>query len=144
MKPGQASSSKYSSFEYTYVFLKDIKMKMLLLCIYRKQEVPCSTFCSEFESFFDELSGSTDVQIVVGDFNTWVEEEGNKDANMILTLMSAYGMSQIVQGPTHRNHFPCLLQIPFGREKETFEMKEVRPLKKIDIIVRTPPGCRGG
>ena len=163
VKLGQASSSKYSSFEYTYVFLKDIKLKILLLCVYRKQEIPCSTFCSEFETFFDELSGTTDVQIVVGDFNTWVEEESNKDANMILTLMSAYGMSQIVQGPTHRNghtldqvytnemqiamnhnvhngtygvttdHFPCLLQIPFGREKETFEMKEVRPLKKIDM-----------
>ena len=56
VKPGQASSSKYQSFEYTYVFLKKQKLKILLLCIYRKQEIPFATFCGEFEAFFDELS----------------------------------------------------------------------------------------
>ena len=100
---------------------------------------------------------------MVGDFNVWVDDENNKDGKMLQTLMSAYGLSQLIRGPTHRNghtldqvytneeqvtlqyevhkgtygittdHYPCFIEIPNEREEEVVEMREVRPLGKIDI-----------
>ena len=93
VKPGNASSVKYQSFEYSYIYMKANGTKILLLCIYRKQEIPCKTFCSEFEPFIEKLSDTTEVLLVVGDFNIWVDLEGNRDAKQLRTLMSAYGLS---------------------------------------------------
>ena len=40
VKDGDASSSKYSSFEYSYVTLTlQSKIRLVLACIYRKQEI---------------------------------------------------------------------------------------------------------
>ena len=39
--------------------------------------------------------------IVVGDFNVWVDVEGDRDAKKLLTLMHAYGLTQLIREPTH-------------------------------------------
>ena len=44
-KKGEASTSEFLSFEYSYIYLnRSPKSKILLLCLYRKQEVSCNTF----------------------------------------------------------------------------------------------------
>ena len=68
VKRGQASSSKYESFEFSYIFLKNDSSNILLLCIYRKQEVLYKTFCEELELFLDGLPDTSEL-LIVGDFN---------------------------------------------------------------------------
>ena len=102
IKPGKASSSTYKSFEFTYVYWRNKSIKTLLLCLYRKQEIPCKEFCSEFEIFFDDLSGTAEEVMIMGDFNVWDDVEGDRDAKRLRKLMNAYGLTQINQEPTHR------------------------------------------
>ena len=162
VKPGKASSTKYQSLEYTYVYLRNHSTKTLLLCVYRRQEVSCKEFCAEFEKFFDDLSGSAEVLIVVGDFNVWFEVEGDNDAKKLRTLMNAYGLNQMIQEPTHReghtldhvyvndsqtelkltvqegtfgittDHYPCIMELPWKQQDDEREKIVTRQLGKID------------
>jgi exonuclease III len=102
VKEGDESSSKYESFEFSSIYLKHEYNNILILCIYRKQEVPCKTFCCELESYLDEISDKTEELIIVGDFNIWTDVQGNKDAKKLSTLMSAYGLTQLITESTHR------------------------------------------
>ena len=147
VKPGDESSSKYESFEFSSIYVKHDSTNILIICIYRKQEVSCKTFCSELETYLDKMSEKNDELMIVGDFNIWVDVKANKEAKQLLNLMSAYGLTQIVQEPTHRNrhtldhvyinphittlhhevindtlglttdHYPCILKLPIMTEK---------------------------
>ena len=55
VKPGEASSSKYISFQYSYITVKVNNSKMLVVCIYHKQELSCSLFCDENEKFLESI-----------------------------------------------------------------------------------------
>ena len=39
--------------------------------------------------------------ILVGDFNVWVDVEGNLDAKKLLKVMNTFGLSQLIHEPTH-------------------------------------------
>ena len=69
VKPGEVSSSKYISFEFSTVILKYSQAKILLMCIYRKQEQSFKNFREEFESFLDGVGNKAEMLIIVGDFN---------------------------------------------------------------------------
>ena len=49
VKPGEESATRFSSFEFAYCFLQASGSKMIVVCIYRLQEVSCKTFCEELE-----------------------------------------------------------------------------------------------
>ena len=102
VKEGAASSSKYQSFEFSYIYLKNQATRILLLCVYRKQEIACKIFCRELEELLDVVSNTTEALLVVGDFNIWVDVERDGDAKKLTTLMSAYGLSQLIKEPTHK------------------------------------------
>ena len=73
VKEGECSSSEYSSFEYSYVILTlESKRKLVLVCLYRKQEVSFTLYRDEMESFMDKVSFKGDAMLVVGDFNVWM------------------------------------------------------------------------
>ena len=55
IKKGEGSTDKYSSFEYVYCILQTTVLKILLVCVYRLQEVSCTTFCDEFEKFLEAI-----------------------------------------------------------------------------------------
>ena len=40
--------------------------------------------------------------MIVGDFNLWVDENGDRDFEKVLTLMNKYGLFQLVDKSTHR------------------------------------------
>ena len=103
VKRGEASSSKYQSYEFSYIYLKNQGTRILIMCIYRKQEVACKTFCKELEELLDDVSDTTEALLVVGDFNVWMDVEGNRDAKKLRTLMNAYGLSQQIHEPTHKS-----------------------------------------
>ena len=67
----QSSSSKFESFEYTYAFLKKLNdtRRLLIMCVYRRQEISIDTFCTEFEMLLDEVWEKAHSMIVVGDLS---------------------------------------------------------------------------
>ena len=101
--------------------------------------------------------------LIVGDFNVWVDVEENAEANQLISLMSTYGLNQIVEEPTqekghtldqvyvnecqlevnHRvindtmglitDHLPIILDIPTASKKENTQMVYYRRLKEVEI-----------
>ena len=163
VKPGKASCTRFQSFEFSYVYLTVKTTKILLLNIYRKQEVSCKTFCQEVEQLIDSLFDKAEIIMIVGDFNVWFDEEGNADAKQLETIMSAYGLSQLVSNPTIKSghildhvyineeqlipevkvckdtfgistdHFPIIINIPFVEEEDVKETITYRPIKKMEL-----------
>ena len=163
VKKGASSSSKYESFEFSYVYLKNQGTRIVLLCIYRKQEVACKIFCRELEELMDDVSNTTEALLVMGDFNVWVDVESNSDAKKLTTLMSAYGLSQLIKESTHKeghtldhlyhnehmftlshtvhkdtfgistDHLPCIVTIPCERKEEQEITRMIRKIKNMDL-----------
>ena len=79
VKKGEESSSKYESFEFCYIIVSYDSANLILVCIYRKQEVQFKTFCKEFELFMDKLSERVEELLVVGDFNVWADAVDDPD-----------------------------------------------------------------
>ena len=102
VKPGEASSSQYLSFEFSFVTLTIMKSKMIIVCIYRKQEISCVIFCEEMERLMEKVFDKGDSVIVLGDFNIWVDKEFDPDSEKVLTLMNKYGLHQVIDKPTQR------------------------------------------
>ena len=163
VKEGAASSSKYQSFEFSYVYLKNQGTRILLLCIYRKQEIACKIFYRELEELLDAVSNTTEALLVVGDFNIWIDVESSRDAKKLSTLLSAYGLSQLIKEPTHKeghtldhlyhndhmftlshtvykdtfgistDHYPCIIKIPCEGKKIEEETRMIRQIKNMDF-----------
>ena len=63
----------FESFEYANVTLTlKSGRKLLIICLYRKQEVPMKRFSEEMTAFMDKQTKQSVTLIVVGDFNVWV------------------------------------------------------------------------
>ena len=164
VKKGGASSSIYSSFEYSYVTLTlQSKRKLIMVCLYRKQEVAFNIFHDELTLIMDKLSNVGDSLLLVGDFNVWADNRDDKHVKMLEDLLSAYGLIQTVEGPTHRSghtldhiyinpyqldveheviieswglttdHYPLLLQIPSGGVENKTQTLYYRKLKDVHI-----------
>ena len=95
-KPGKVSSSKYTSFEFSYLTLISDKSKILLICVHRKQEISCNIFCDELESFMEGVYHKGDSVICVGNYNMWVDVNDDKERNLV-TLMNAFGLVQLIR-----------------------------------------------
>ena len=102
IKPCEASSSKYLSFEFSSILLKYAQQtNILLACVYRKQEQPFKLFLEELELFIDIIFNKADILIIVGDFNVWIDINSNKNAKTLISLMNAFGLNQLINVPTH-------------------------------------------
>ena len=101
MKYGEGSTTKYESFEFTYGIIRTTSYKMMLVCVYRLQELSCELFCKEMENFIEAIFHKADLMIVVGDFNIWLELRSNPDTKRFTSLMNAHGFTQTVDEPTH-------------------------------------------
>ena len=172
-KNGEASSSQYLSFEYAYVtFTLKSKRRIVLVCVYRNQEISFAIFHDEFSSFMEKIYKKGDAAVLVGDFNVWVDVEDNAEANKLLTLMNAYGLNQIVQEPTHRSghtldqiyvndmqvtiehqvinetmglttdHFPILVGIPSANKQQKTHTITYRKMKDVDFNAFNKMICR--
>ena len=165
VKPREASSSQYESFEYSSINLTCNSAKLLLICVYRKQEVSCKTFCAELEEYLDKTVDNNKELVVVGDFNVLADIEDDRDYLRLLSVMNSFGLSQLIHEPTHKSghtldhvyinqhsltldhlvhdesfgistdHFPCTLKIPCSYQQEEKETTTRRKLKNIDMDV---------
>ena len=146
VKEGGASSSKFTSFEYVCVSVTlQAKKRLMLMCVYRKQEVAFSSFELEFGGLMDKLLNRGEMMLIVGDFYVWAEVEENSEAQKLTTLMNACGLSQIVQEPTHREGHTldhvyvneCELELHHEVVSETFGL--VTDHLPIKITIPSPP-----
>ena len=104
VKEGEASTTDFSSFEFSYATLSlKTGRKLIIICIYRKQEICFKLFYEEFMNFMDKRSNMNGTLLVVGDFNVWGEDTEDNDTTMLLDLMNAYGLVQSITEPTHRD-----------------------------------------
>ena len=101
--------------------------------------------------------------LVVGDFNVWVDDSNNSDAQQLLHLMNSYGLIQNIKEPTQReghtlnhvysnpyqleshhsvvtdiqgfttDHYPILMQIPTSRVENLIKTIYCRKVKDIDL-----------
>ena len=164
VKPGDASTSTYSSFEYCCIVMTmQSKRRLVLICVYRKQEIHINTFIEEFTLFMDKTTSKGEVFLVVGDFNVWMEIEEDQDAKRLMLLMSSFGLTQKVEGPTHRDghtldhvyvnefqleidyevlpdtqglttdHFPIIMKLPIPANQNKTKSVTYRKLKNIDM-----------
>ena len=100
--PGDASINEFQSFEYCSVFLNpDGTRKILILCVYRLQEVSCDIFCEEMVLILERSIMKSDSLIVLGDFNVWADVENNTKTIKVSTIMNSFGLTQLVYGSTH-------------------------------------------
>ena len=103
LKAGSASASQFTSFEYAYVTLTlQSRLKLVLVCVYRKQEVAFSLFCDEFSSFTEKLVFKGDAVLFVGDFNVWVDTEDDVNARQLTTLVPSVKTKKCVAEGTWR------------------------------------------
>ena len=94
---------EYSSFEYASISMTLHSKKCLVVIgLYRKQEISFTIFQEEFAGFVDKTLNKGVVALVMGDFNVWVDVENDADAQKLTTLMSACWLTQMVHGFTHR------------------------------------------
>ena len=164
VKEGAASCSQFSSFEYANVTLTlQSKKKLMLLGVYRKQEVSFLTFEEEFSKFMDKMLNRGEMMLVMGDFNVWADVEDNIEAQKLATLMNACGLRQMVQESTHRgghildhiyanefelefhheviretfglvtDHLPIKLEIPSPNPHNKTQVISYRKLNDIDL-----------
>ena len=98
-----ASVSEFSSLEFTCISIKLGKSKFCLLCIYRKGEISFNVFFDELKTLMKKTFSKCDILVVMGDFNIWVEVKSNKNAKTLFHIMSSFGLSNIVEGPTHED-----------------------------------------
>ena len=87
---GEASCSKFHSFEYVYVTFKTGVESILILNIYRNQEVPFTMFKEELVVLLDRVAVKGYSLLVVGDFNVWIEIEQNHDSKELLEIMYSF------------------------------------------------------
>ena len=165
VKEDEASAKEYSSFEFSIVILTiRANRRLVMVCLYRKQEISFNLFYDEFTLFMDKVMNKGEIVVVVGDFNVWIEEDNAIDTTKLLTLMNAYGLNQSIEEPTHKaghtldhlyfnefqieiehevlaeelglttDHFPILMKIPTPSSKETTKMTSFRKLKDVDVV----------
>jgi exonuclease III len=164
VKKGEASTTEFSSFEYSYVtFTVMSGRKVMIICIYRKQEISFNIFHDEWTSYMEKLFKISDTLLVMGDFNVWADRADDKDAEKLCQLMNGYGLTQMVEEPTQRSghtldhiylnqyqidskhevlngtmglttdHLPIILHIPMGKTEGKIHTVSFRKLKDVDL-----------
>ena len=102
VKEKGASSKRFPSFEFSIISLRlSVVTNMIIICIYRRQEVPISLFLSDLETLIDEVITQADKLLITGDFNVWANVQTNTDCKKLSNLMNAFGLEQYVEKATH-------------------------------------------
>ena len=95
----------YESFEY---HLLELCMpcndsNIVIICIYRKQEISFTQFHAEFSHFCEDLIEQfLNSFLVLGDFNVHCESNTYM-ANQLLSILSSYGLTQHIESATHKS-----------------------------------------
>ena len=75
---------------------------VLLLCIYRLQEISLSIFLDELTELLSSQSALRTNIIIAGDFNIHLEIESSESVSF-LQVLNIFSLKQFVSGPTHKH-----------------------------------------
>ena len=76
--------------------------KLIIISIYRLQEIPFTVFLKELDSLINDHFNLTHSLILIGDFNAHFERHELHDTVLLSDLTSSFGLSQLISGPTHK------------------------------------------
>ena len=102
----------FDTFHYQIIIF-DGTLKTNFVCIYRFQETPYAIFCEELNSLILQLDPCNPI-ILTGDFNFHFENNELPEVKQLSNLMSTFGFSQFVHGPTHKKGH--ILDLLFANE----------------------------
>ena len=164
VKPFSKFSSAFESFQYRCVVISvKNQPSILLFVIYRRQEFTKETFEQEFKHLLNFCDSTLYNIMLVGDFNYHFEKTSDNTVTRITNLISTYGLSPLIEVPTHRkghtldqifvntweldvlvkevvdvnisDHFPICFDLPLS--SNTIPQKKnitYRKLRQIDMI----------
>ena len=93
----------FKSFECMEVQISNDRQKIILSIIYRPPYGDFSLFLQEIGSLILESEiNETDV-IYLSDFNIWVDDVGNNDAQNLLRLLDNFSLVNLVNEPTYNS-----------------------------------------
>jgi len=101
------TSEKFNSFENIDVQITINNKRLRLISIYRppplkKNNTTTSMFFDEFSNYLEEITISPSPVFICGDFNLHLDNVTNPDTIKFLDLLTATGLIQHVDKPTHR------------------------------------------
>src|SRR5207244_13415902 len=73
----------------------------IILTIYRPPASNIGLFLSEFSSLLEDIISSPSELIITGDFNIHVDDATCHTATSFLSILDSFGLSQLVDFPTH-------------------------------------------
>ena len=91
----------FVSFQYQCLII-NCKPKLLVISIYRLQEISMNVFTQELDDLISSHSTLTHSIILVGDFNVHYEIIDKNDTVSLANVTSSFGLAQHVVGPTHK------------------------------------------
>ena len=93
----------FNTFECILVSIKITTGKNInFIVIYRFCELTPSLFLTEFYNFMDNIFINFNNIVVVGDFNLHVNEQSSPAIVKFHEILSSFGLTQIVEDPTHK------------------------------------------
>ena len=93
---------EYRTFDSISALITSGTKTLRVLVVYGPPSASVSGFLAEFASLLNSLSLDPAALLLVGDFNIRVNDRGMDGTARMLNLLASHGLSQHVQGPTHR------------------------------------------
>ena len=97
----KVKTKTYSTLHYNCVCFK-FNRKILILNIYRLQEQPYAQFLLDLDDLINDHFNFSHSLVLIGDFNVWFNKQDATDTVLLSDLTTSFGLSQLIQGQTHR------------------------------------------
>lgn len=99
------NTTNFESFEKHSLIISSPSnpISLSVVCVYRKQEISFTQFCSEFNRFCENtVERATNYSLIVGDFNIHCERNYSL-SSQFETILTSFGLTQHVEAPTHKS-----------------------------------------
>ena len=92
----------YVSLHYQCIVF-DFKPKLIIISIYRLQEIPFKQFLEDLDDLITDHFNNTHSLILLGDFNVHFDYFQHNHTIRLVDLASSFGLSQLIEGSTHKH-----------------------------------------
>ena len=99
--PKLKSKNTYETFEHLIVSVSLHKTCINFVVIYRPPSISVSKFLHDFTNLSEHLISLRNPFVLLGDFNSHVDNPNNSSARQFLDLLKSFSLQQLVNEPTH-------------------------------------------
>ena len=103
LKVKRLSQSMSPSMELAVWKVTSLQMSLHIVGVYRPPDKSIPDFLDLFTEYIADLMAEHENIVLVGDFNIHINHEDNPNAVIFLDTMTALGLHQHADGPTHRS-----------------------------------------